>query len=136
MKTKILQTQFVTVLLLFGFLLIGNFTKAQETKTVYYYATAILKDKKLAVTPVVTSVIGRFNSAVACKADLESYLIDYIPAETSYKIDYSGSCRATSSGMGSSQADANKYRMQEIKRYKDWGYEIVHLNYISFSCDQ
>lgn len=76
MKTQTLQTQFVTILLVFGFLFIGNFTKAQETKTVYYYGTAVLKNKTFAVTPIITSNIGRYNYAETCMAELRSYLLD------------------------------------------------------------
>lgn len=137
MKTKKSQTQLVKVLFLFSFLLIGNFTNAQETKTVYYYSTAVLKDNKLAVTPVITSDIGRYNYVDTCMAELRSYLLDYIPAETIHKIDFSyNNGNAVWSQKGSSSQDANKFRMQEINRFKEWGYEIVYLNYISFSCSQ
>ena len=137
MKTKTLQTKLVTAILLLGFLFLGNFAKAQKTKTVYYYATAVLENKKFAVTRVITSEIKEYNHASSCKANLQSYLMDYIPAETSYKIDWgSNSSTAVMGGTGSSYDDANKFRMQDIKRYKDWGYDVVYLNYVSFSCDQ
>lgn len=136
MKTKTLQTQLVTAILLLGFLFLGNFAKAQKTKTVYYFGMSKLENKKFAVTPVLSSNIKMSNSVVTCLANLKMYLMDYIPAETSYKIDWSNRSLAVDGLSGANRTQAENIRLKMINQYKDYGYDIVHLNYTSFSCDQ
>jgi len=136
MKTKTLQTQLVTAFLLLGFLFLGNNMKAQETKTVYYFGMSKLEGKKFAITPILSSNIKKANHVETCVSGLKMYLMDYIPAETSYKIDWSNRSTAVDGLSGSTRTQAENIRLKFINQYKGYGYDIVHLNYTSFSCDQ
>ncbi|TDX83320.1 hypothetical protein [Epilithonimonas xixisoli] len=136
MKNKTLQTPMVTAILLLGFLFFANTAKAQDTKTVYYFGMSRLANKKFAVTPILSSQIKKTNHVETCVSQLKMYLMDYIPAETSYKIDWSNRSLAVDGLSGSTRSQAENIRLKMINQYKEYGYEIVHLNYTSFSCDQ
>lgn len=106
----------------------------QETVTHYYYTTVYLEDNTVGVTPVISSTVKKYTYASSCMRGLEMYLMDYIPAETNYKINYSFS-KPLLSGSGTTRADADRFRLRDIKNFKDKGYTIVHLNYLSYDCE-
>lgn len=106
----------------------------QETVTHYYYTTIYLEGKTIGVTPVISSTVKKYTYVSSCMRGLEMYLMDYIPAETNYEIDYSVN-KNMLSGSGSTYTDAERFRLREIKQFKDLGYSIVHLNYLSYDCE-
>ncbi|MPT32072.1 MAG: hypothetical protein E2600_10505, partial [Chryseobacterium sp.] len=70
MATKVLKTGLVTTMMLIA-LLMGNTTKAQEAKTVYYFGMSVLKNKNFALTPVISSTILATNYTATCRSELE-----------------------------------------------------------------
>lgn len=135
MAIKVLKRGLVTAMVLLA-LLMGNTTKAQETKTVYYFGMSVLKNKNFAVTPVISSTILATNYVATCRNELEKYMIDFIPAETEYEIDWSNRSTATSTLGGTSYSDASKTRLEFINKYKNYGYNIVYLSNMDFRCSQ
>ena len=131
MKTKILQTQFVTVLFLFGFLFIGNFTKAQsdENVTVYFSASVSTRDyKTTVVSPLFSAVIPDTSYARSMVAtDFKDAFYKYVMGEMG--VDVSVGVRIE--GPKEDRQQVENDRQETMKRERVQKRDIVHT-YSSF----
>jgi len=122
------------IFMFIGFVAKSHAQKKEETVTHYYYTLVYLEGKNVGITPVLSSTVEKYTYLSTCMRGLEMYLMDYVPAETNHKIDHSLS-KPLLSGSGATYSDADKRRLQDIKQFKEKGYNIIHLNRIGYRCE-